>query len=236
MTGVARVLIFSGAGRYADPWHPFEETTPALASVVEELGHEVVVDRSTPQAFDALDAVDLVIVNSGGGDPAARPTPTPEWAQAHARLGAYLDAGGVLLGTHTAAAAFPDWSEWTPRFGGAWLRGTSFHPERNYALFEATPAFAAHPLFAGIEPPVGLPALAGVPSVLCYDERYSAMVLGPDARPHLVHETGEKTEVCGWLSGERIIYDGLGHNARSYESATRRRLLANEVSHLLSLS
>ena len=36
MTGVARVLIFSGAGRYADPWHPFEETTAASHSLTRE--------------------------------------------------------------------------------------------------------------------------------------------------------------------------------------------------------
>lgn len=233
---MARVLIFSGAGRYADPWHPFEETTGAIAAVVSDLGHQVVIDRSTPDAFVGLDEVDLVIVNSGGGDPDARPGTSPLWEGVHAQLAAYLDGGGALLGTHTAAAAFPDWPDWPRRFGGAWVRGTSFHPERSYALFEAAPAFVDHALFAGIASPSGLPALAGVPSVLCYDERYSAMIVGEGTSPTLVHETGERTQVCGWLTGDRVLYDGLGHNARSYESATRRQLLANEVNYLLSLA
>ncbi|QIK73406.1 ThuA domain-containing protein [Propioniciclava coleopterorum] len=231
-----RVLIFSGAGRYADPWHPFEETTAAIADVARGIGADVTINHSTPDAFASLADVDLVVVNAGGGDPHDRPAPEPVWDAAQAQLAEYLAAGGPLLGTHTAAAAFPDWPSWRELFGGAWVRGTSFHPERNYALFEATPDFVDHPIFAGIEAPAGLPALAGRPAVLCYDERYSAMVLGEDARPHLVHETGEKLEVCGWVTGDRIIYDGLGHNARSYESSSRRRLLANEMTHLLSLS
>lgn len=231
-----RILIFSGAGRYADPWHPFEETTSAVAQIATQMGADVVVNPSRPDAFDALDEFDLVVVNSGGGDPDDRPRPEPAWQDAQLRLAAYLDDGGPLLGLHTAANTFPDWPAWRDFLGGAWLPGTSHHPARSYALFEATETFADHPLFAGILPQPGLPELDGRPTVLCNDERYTDLVLYQDAVPHLVHETGGVVQPCGWLTRERVLYDGLGHDSRSYASASRCQLLTNELAYLLSLA
>lgn len=230
-----RVLIFSGAGRYGDPWHPFDETTAAVARIATQLGADVEVNRSRPDAFDALGKVDLVVINSGGGDPEDRPRPEAQWQGAQARLAAYLANEGALLGLHTAANTFGDWPAWREFLGGAWVPGTSHHPARSYALFEASAPFADHPLFDGIAPPPGLPELGGRPAVLCYDERYTDLVLDEDATPHLVHETGGTVQPCGWLVGDRVLYDSLGHDARSYASATRRQLLANELRYLLSL-
>lgn len=235
MSSVPRVLIFSGVGRHADIWHPFEETTAQIAEVAAEIGAQVEINRSTPDAFDDLSGVDVVVINSGGGDPDDRPRPDPQWDAAQAKLAAYLKAGGKLLGTHTAATAFYGWDEWAELFGGAWVRGTSHHPQRSYALFVATPAFADHPLFAGIQTPAGLPALDGRPAVLCYDERYSDLVLREGISPTMTHDLGGTEQVCGWLNGDRVIYDSLGHDARSYASQSRRRLLANELRYLIDL-
>ena len=38
---MAEVLLLSGAGRFADPWHPFAQTSERLAGLLTELGHRV---------------------------------------------------------------------------------------------------------------------------------------------------------------------------------------------------
>ncbi|MDN5570492.1 MAG: ThuA domain-containing protein [Propionibacteriaceae bacterium] len=225
---VTRVVVVSGSGRYADPWHPFEETSAALASIARGLGWDAEVRPSEPDALLDLSDVDVVVVNSGGGDPAAPPEPDDAWAAAHASLGRFAAAGGGLVGVHTASNTFPDWPGWPDLLGGRWVRGESMHPERSIATFEAAPGMADHPLLAGIEAPAGLPALAGVPCVTCYDERYSRLTLGRESTPVLRHELGESYQTSAWLHG-RVVYDGLGHDARSYESASRRRFVANAL-------
>ena len=37
----------------------------------------------------------------------------------------------------------------------------------------------------------------------------------------------------GWAVGDRVLFDGLGHDERSYQSESRRKLLVNEVEWLL---
>lgn len=54
-----RALILSGAGRYADPWHPYAETSARLASLVAEAGfrHPLVWAREFGRSrlvYDAL--------------------------------------------------------------------------------------------------------------------------------------------------------------------------------------
>jgi hypothetical protein len=73
-----------------------------------------------------------------------------------------------------------------------------------------------------------------VDQVVCYDERYSNLVIDPLATPLLFHETSEEFHVMAWAMGNNVIYDGLGHSGRSYEAASRRQLLCSEVSWLLS--
>lgn len=80
----------------------------------------------------------------------------------------------------------------------------------------------------------GHPALRGVDQVVVYDERYSNLVIDPLAVPLLFHETSEEFQVMDWAMGNNVIYDGLGHSGRSYESASRRTLLCSEVSWLLN--
>lgn len=228
MVTARRAVVVSGSGRYADPWHPFGETSAALAEIARELGWEAEVRPSEPASLLDLGGVDVVVVNSGGGDPDAPPAPDAAWAQAHAALGRFVSDGGGLLGVHTAANTFSDWPAWPSVLGGRWVRGESWHPERSLATFEAVPGTANHPLLAGIDPPVGLPALADTPCITCFDERYSRLTLAAASEPVLRHELGEAYETCAWTLG-RVVYDGLGHDARSYESAARRRFVANAL-------
>lgn len=216
-----RIVVFSGTGRYSDPWHPFDVTSAAIADTLREVGHEVEVRPSEPASLTDLTGVDLVVVNAGGGDPAVEVVRTPEWDAAHASLAAFMHAGGPVLGVHTATNTFPEWPEWPGLLGGRWIRGTSWHPPLDTATFEPVPDAAAHPVFAGLT------------EVVCDDERYCDQTLAPDATPLLRQATDGVFHTCGWALGDTVAYDGMGHDGRSYESPSRRAYLVNEVDWLL---
>ncbi len=214
--------MFSGSGRYTDPWHPFAETSAAIAAVATGLGHAVEVTESETAALTDLDGVDLVVINSGG-NPQITLAPDPRWQHAFVAFGDWLAAGHPVLGVHTASNAFPDWPAWPGLLGGQWVRGRSMHPERTESTFVAAPGAADHP------------ALGGLTSVTALDERYSYLDVHDGSIPLLQQRYEEIDHVMGWVrpDGPPAIYDGLGHGPESYESDERRRLLAAEIDWLL---
>lgn len=218
---MARILVFSGSGHYADPWHPFGETSAAIAAVLHKAGHDVVVRDSEPGTLLDLPEFDLLVVNSGGrtGDP--DPAETRAWAADHSALMDFHRSGSPILGVHTAVGTFPDWDGWASIIGGRWTED-SFHPEMGMATFEPAGSTSSHPVWAGLE------------SVAAIDERYSLLELADGSVPLVQHTTDGKDHVMGWAVGETVIYDGLGHDGRSYESDERTRLLQNEVDWLLA--
>lgn len=226
------VTILSGTGRYSDPWHPFAATSGAIADIVAAMGLDVAVrGTGSPESLTADDAR-LVVVNCGKGE--EPPSPDPAWAAIFSDFGEWIDNGGRILAVHTAAATFPDWPAWAALIGGRWVEGRSSHPPFSGAVFTAAAGAEGHPVLEGLPDASGLdPALAGQPMVLAFDERYSGLDVAPGSVPLLTHELAGQTEVVGWAVGRRILYDGLGHDERSYRSTTRRRLLENEVRWLL---
>lgn len=215
-----RVVILSGRGRYADPWHPFAETSERIADVAREAGLAVEIVPTQPEAVAALASPDLLVVDAGGGG--AVDGPDPEWERAHARLVELLAGGVALLGVHAAANTFTDVPAYRAALGGHWVVGTSFHPERGAARLE--PA-SDHPILAG------LGALE-----VTDDERYSALEFDSDVTPLLTHVHDGATHVCAWAREDargRVVYDGLGHHGASYDAPARVELLRREIGWLL---
>lgn len=214
-----RIRLLSGVAPFDDPWHPFPETSAAAADVLRAAGHAVDVRDSTPDAFTGLAGVDLLVVNTGGG---ANPEPDPHlWAAAYAEGSRWLADGGAVLGLHTAANTFPGWQDYQQRIGGRWLPGHSFHPPLSESVFTIVPGAEQHPVLRGLD------------QVEATDERYSDLVLNPSVTPLLQHRHEGVDQVMAWAT-ERAVYDGMGHDARSYASASHRRLLANAVEWLLA--
>ncbi|MCD2443382.1 hypothetical protein LQ757_13955 [Agromyces sp. SYSU K20354] len=50
-----RAVVLPGSGRYADPWHPFAETSASLAAIVAGAGYRVEVRDGLPTGLAALD-------------------------------------------------------------------------------------------------------------------------------------------------------------------------------------
>lgn len=218
---IRQVRVVSGSGRYTDPWHPFAETSTAIAAVVTDLGHRCEVVESEPAALAELDGVDLLVINAGG-NPRVELEPDPDWRRAFGSAEQWVAAGHPVLGVHTASNAFPDWPAWPTILGGRWVRGQSMHPPRSTATFTAVPDAAGHP------------ALGGLTEVTAYDERYSYLQVLAGSVPLLQHRHDDDDHVAVWARpGEATaVYDGLGHGPESYESDSRRALLAAELAWL----
>ncbi|HEX7397438.1 MAG TPA: ThuA domain-containing protein [Propionibacteriaceae bacterium] len=225
------VVIFTGLSRYQDPWHPVAETSAEIAGVVRALGlePEMRTDES-PDALADLSGVDLLIVNSGGGDPDTPIAYDPAWQASFDAVAAYAAAGSPILAVHNAAKAFPEWPAWADIVGTGWIQGTSGHPEISLAVFEADPSAVTHPVFDHLAPISGVTER---PAVICYDERYWRLPVRAGNTPLLGHETRGDWYVMGWSRGGSVVVDGLGHDRRSYASVQRRRYLANEIRWLL---
>ena len=81
----------------------------------------------------------------------------------------------------------------------------------------------------------------GPDDVTVTDERYCFLDpvtdLGP-VEPHLTHHHEGAAHPLAWAREigpvrTRVVYDALGHDVRSYDSPTRRALLAAEADWLL---
>lgn len=213
---MARCALISGAGDYADPWHPFDETASRLTAVLEpEAGAvEVRTDVEAALAEQTGDS-ELIVVNVGNAGPG-----TPAEA-ARAGLRRHLEAGRALLVLHVSATAFPDWPEWEAIVGGRWVEGTTFHPEQG--------EFSVH-----LDP--GSPITAGLTDFATHDEAYTALRIGGDGTVLAHHELDGATYPLAWVhryGDAPVVYLALGHDGRAYDTDGTRELVRRSASWLL---
>ncbi|GAA1825826.1 ThuA domain-containing protein [Agromyces salentinus] len=217
------VVILSGGGRYADPWHPFAETSAALADLAREAGYEVDVRDDPDAALAALDpGVRVLVVNAG--DPGDRP-PADERvvAAAEAALDAASERGVGILAMHAAAASLRDYAAFERALGGRWVPDVSWHP----------PIGRAHVHV------VGNHAIAeGLTDFTVVDERYTRLQLLATIEPIAEHEEDGTRHPLVWareVGHSRLVYDALGHDVRSYESPEHRALLTRALAWLAAV-
>lgn len=198
---MTRSLILSGTGRYADPWHPFPETSTRIADLLAGAGHKVTVETDIDRGMRRLDDVDLLVVNAG--DPWRDGARGVDALSAAAFDGA-LDRGIGVLALHCAVASLRDYPRWAGLIGAVWLPSLSFHPPFGEMSVE-------------VESAVG-------PSFSVADERYCALQGTGDREVVAWHEgdaDGGGPEPAAWrrvVGASRVAVDVLGHDARSYES------------------
>jgi uncharacterized protein len=216
---VAEVMVLSGAGRYADPWHDFPGTSARLAEIVSGPGRLVRIVDDVESGLAGLDGVDLLVVNVGNP---ADGEPNPDAAAAIRGLRTYVDAGGSLLAIHAAATTFTTEERWAQMIGGRWVRGTSMHPP--YGPARLTVVGPDHPVTAGLGD-LELP-----------DERYSYLATEPGITVLYEHAHDGMRHPVIWAldsDGRRAVYDGLGHALPTYDNAAHSRLLRQAVGWLL---
>ena len=216
-----RAMILSGAGRYADPWHAFADTSSRLAGLLEGEGLTVEVRDDVDDALSgALDDVDLLVINLG--DPGLT-GPEPDSAvQAAAGLHRYIERGGPVLALHTSASTFPKNPEWEAILGGRWVRKLSMHPEFGHSRVQVYPE--RHTIVSGTH------------DFMVDDELYSYLRLGRDITILAAHDYEGVEHPLVWVrqhGAARVVYDALGHDTRSYESPEHRALLAKAAHWLV---
>jgi uncharacterized protein len=216
---VPEVLIISGAGDYSDPWHRFGDTSPRLAEIIAGLGHQVTINDAVEEALAEPGEPDLIVVNIGKPRE-ARPQSRIDAAQQG--LDRHLRQGGALLGIHVSATSMTSMLRWSEMLGGHWVPGRTMHPKQN--PFTVVVRSGAHPIVRGLA------------NFTVFDERYSYLHTNPDITVMCEQVTDGRFHPIVWAreSGPaRVVYDGLGHDTRSYQSAGHVQLLRRTVGWLL---
>ncbi|WP_022893003.1 ThuA domain-containing protein [Agromyces subbeticus] len=222
-------VMLTGSGRYSDPWHPYTETSPRLTELAEAAGFAVTAATDIDTALaDLPDDVQLLIVNAGdpAGPAAEEAGPGEETAdvaliaRANAALEAAIERGIGILAVHAAAASLRDYPAYERALGARWERERSWHP----------PIGDAHVHV------VGNHAIAeGLGDFTVFDERYTDFRLDAVIEPIAEHEHDGTRHPLVWareFGRSRLVYDALGHDARSYDSAGHCELLERSLAWL----
>lgn len=216
---MADALIVSGAAAYADEWHPFPETTDCLSELIGDLGHRVTISSAVEESLLSLGSVQLLVINVGNPRSAR---PESIMVEIQESLLSFLGAGGGLLGVHVSATSFTTMPRWPEILGGHWVRGTTMHPPLDTTQIRLHAA--RHPV-AGDQP-----------SITVVDERYSYLDVRDDVTVIGDHRHDGRVHPMIWAREHgpgRVVYDGLGHDARSYAGDGHRALLTRAVDWLV---
>ncbi|WP_165314238.1 ThuA domain-containing protein [Agromyces protaetiae] len=214
-------VILSGAGRNADPWHPFAETSERLAELARAAGFDVDIVQDPLDGLAALaDDVSLVIVNAGdpdgpgGGGEAPTPADPAVVARAATALDAAIERGVGILAVHAAASTLRELPYFEAALGARWVHEHSWHPPIGDAIVHV----------------VGNHRIAeGLADFAVFDERYTDLVLVDVIEPIAEHEEGGVRHPLVWareFGRSRLVYTALGHDERSYASPGNLELLA----------
>lgn len=216
---MAEVLVVSGSGPYADPWHRFPETTRRLVEILDDLGHTTRVAEEVEAALARPGRCDLLVVNIG--NPTA-PRPPDRLAAIGRGLLEHLTAGRGLLGVHVSATSLTELPEWPVLLGGRWVRDRTMHPPQGLAPVQV--CAGAHPIVAGLG------------DFEVHDERYSYLEIRHDSTVLCEHDFEGRRHPLAWARASdqgRVVYDALGHDVQSYDSGPHVELIQRSVRWLL---
>ncbi|WP_460573480.1 ThuA domain-containing protein [Humibacter soli] len=258
----ARITVISGSGRYADPWHPFAETSERIAGILEDAGHDVTISGD----------VDARLAELVQFAPAAQPEPEPARSTAGDREprpdaddGDGADGVDLLVVNVGAPVIRDDSGEITgpwedPEADAASRRGLlaylasgrpllAFHVSST--SFGYMPEWESilgglwvrgttmHPPYSRAEVEVATDAhdvVAGIHDFEVDDERYTSMRVSPGATQLAWHAHEGLRHPLLWTheyGASRVVYDALGHDAASYDAPEHRAIVANAAAWLL---
>jgi len=215
-----RAVILSGADPYDDPWHSYRDTSARVQTILSDNHFEVAISEHIDKQLANLNDVDLLVINTGDPSPGGETTDASEAGRRG--LLDYINRGGPLLVLHFSISSLRCIPEWEAIVGGRWISGVSMHPE--FGLAEVTVYPDRHPI------------VARATDFSLYDERYSYIKVLPDVVPLATHEHDGVEHALLWartFGGARVVYDALGHDTRSFDSASHCEILSRCVHWLV---
>jgi type 1 glutamine amidotransferase len=189
-----------------------------LAAIISRLGHTVEVTEDVEPALAQPGRRDLLVVNIGNP---VGPRPADRIAAVANGLAQHVDAGGALLGVHVSATSLTTVPEWPRILGGRWVRGQTMHPQQDLASISIR---SDHPI------------VAGMADFEIFDERYSYLQTNPGIDVLCDHEYEKVLHPIVWANQTRharVVYDGLGHDGRSFDNMCHVKLVERSVRWLL---
>jgi type 1 glutamine amidotransferase len=216
---MADVVLISGSGPYADPWHLFPATSGRIAGIIEDLGYTAKIIEDVEAGLADPGACRLLVINIGNP---SSPRPPELVDAARAGIEEHLSAGGAILGVHSSATSLTTMPEWPVILGGRWVRGRSMHPPKGDTRISITA--------------VDHPITSGLTDFVIFDERYSYLETQPDITVLCEHSHDALQHPLVWARETdryRVVYDGLGHDTASYDSTGHVRLLGRVARWLM---
>jgi type 1 glutamine amidotransferase len=213
------VILISGGGPYADPWHPFPATSGRIASIVESLGYRVKITEDVEAGLADPGPCRLLVINIGNP---SKPRPAEIIEAVRVGIEDHLSAGGAVLGMHSSATSLTTLPEWPEILGGRWVRGHSMHPPQSRTRISITAVH--HPITSGLT------------DFTIFDERYSYLETRADVTVLCEHSHDGLRHPLVWARETdryRAAYDGLGHDTASYDSTGHVILLRRIVRWLM---
>ena len=234
MSATVRNLLLAGGVH-----HPVEASAPSLTDVLLQQGITTDVEEDIEAGCRRLAQGGYALLTVGALRwrmlDAKYDAHRERWGlalsqEARDAICQHLRGGGALLALHTATICFDDWPQWGEMVGARWVWGQSGHAP-----------------FGGVD--VNFDAAKagdiaqGLPAFQCEDEVYENMWMAPDVRPlaHARNQTTAGGQPGPWTpvlwtrewEGARVVYDALGHNAKSLDHPVHRQLIARAAAWAL---
>ncbi len=219
------VILLSGG--YS---HPFHESSPALATLIEGAGWQPQIKESIDEAIASLaEQPALLAVNALHWSMVQHEKYAPDRSEfAYALPDHHMDAieqyvasGGRLFVQHVGTICFDTQPHWHTVMGGGWTWGRSHHPPMGKISVQLTRA--------------GQALSVGPEHFELLDEAYHNLDPVEDCSVLATCEIDEGPQPVAWVrqfGTGRVAVDALGHDARSINAPGHRELIMAQLEWL----
>ena len=207
-------------------FHPFKESSHALEKILLKEGIESEITEDIEYGLKKIDEgyYDLLTIYALRWSMKSGSKYKPyrnQWefnisASGQKYIHKFLKKGGGIFGLHTAAICFDQWKDWISILGGKWIWGKSGHLP--FGVVNTRIEAIKHPITKNIKP------------FDIEDEVFADLKIAKDITPLLSAqvEGQEKWYPVLWarnFSNGRIVYDALGHDARSINHPEHAKII-----------
>jgi uncharacterized protein len=224
MTAQEAILL---SGGYS---HPFDESSPALAKLIEAAGWRARIEQDIDCTITALaDRPGLLAVNALMWSMTQHEKYAPDrdryaffLPDSHMdAIQNYVAGGGRLFVLHVSTICWDTQPRWHDVMGGGWTWGHSHHPPFGEITVKLTQD--------------GRGLSNGADTFMLLDEAYHNLDPAADCEVLATSEIDAGPQPVAWIRryGEgRVAVDALGHDARSINAPGHRELIAAQLAWL----